>query len=232
MHALPYSEEAGLSDFHPKVLEDKRVIIYEQAGFGVPCRLELITRSLKAINQRSATFEPSPIALDKVVEEPLAGYLEKRQSRRGNDRNNEHFRPIGNGTVIDHIPPELSQRIAFALKRDGLLSEGVKGILWDVGSKDMGKKEIFLMEGIHLPENIMLGIGAIAPSVTFNIIKNGIFTKLRVKDGSRIEGVGVCPNKACVTNVEPEASSRFIHEKGMIRCHYCEKFFSSHEIMA
>jgi aspartate carbamoyltransferase regulatory subunit len=95
----------------------------------------------------------------------------------------------------------------------------------------MGKKEIFLMEGIHLSEEVMLSLGAIAPSITFNIIRNGTFTKMRIKNAERVEGVGFCPNSACVTKFEPEAKTRFIHESGLVRCHYCEQILSPHEIM-
>ncbi len=86
------------------------------------------------------------------------------------------------GTVIDHIKAGNAIKVLEALripKRKYTIS-----ILINVPSKQLGRKDIIKIEGIHLePEKVAKKIRKLAPKATINLISNKrVKVKVRIKE--------------------------------------------------
>ncbi len=79
--------------------------------------------------------------------------------------------PIGNGTVIDHIPAGQALNVLKILGIDRT-TEATISVLMNVTSKRSGKKDIVKVEDRELEEDEVNKISLIAPGATINIIRN------------------------------------------------------------
>src|SRR3989339_232366 len=164
-----------------------------------------------------------------ITKMKLDKYMEERKSKK---TVHKYFMPINNGTVIDHIPRGLGIKIREFLINKKLVGDiGVKHIIEDVPSKKQRLKNVLVLEDIFIPKETIAAISSFAPTITFNIIKNNIFQKIKIKNPSMISGIGRCPNENCITNHDGEASSKFTHHNDNLYCYYCEKEFEQREII-
>ncbi len=141
-------------------------------------------------------------------------------------------RKIENGSVIDHITGGKGLQVARILD---LNNEDKAVVLINVDSKKLGNKDIVKIENKFLDDNEVNKIALISPNATLNIIRNrNIIEKKSVALPDKIEKIVKCPNKNCITNTNEPIETKFFVEKKepiWLRCFYCERLFSSQEIL-
>jgi len=134
--------------------------------------------------------------------------------------------PIGNGTVIDHIPPGQALNVLKILGIDRT-TEATISVLMNVSSRRSGKKDIVKVEDRELKEEEVNKIPLIAPGATINIIRDRrVVEKYTVDMPDLIVGVVRCPNPSCISNTsEPIKSQILVKSKNpvVLRCVYCEQ---------
>ncbi len=129
---------------------------------------------------------------------------------------------IKDGIVIDHITAGNGMRLYSLLELDKL--ECTVAIIKNVGSKQMGKKDIIKIDAdIELNTDIL---GYVDPDVTVNIIKEGkIVNKYSVSLPETLKNVISCKNPRCISSCEQEFDQIFTltdKETRTYRCLYCE----------
>ena len=133
---------------------------------------------------------------------------------------------IGNGTVIDHIPPGQALNVLKILGIDRT-TEATISVLMNVSSRRSGKKDIVKVEDRELKEEEVNKISLIAPGATINIIRDRrVVEKYTVDMPDLIVGVVRCPNPSCISNTsEPIKSQILVKSKNpvVLRCVYCEQ---------
>ncbi|MBS0624426.1 MAG: aspartate carbamoyltransferase regulatory subunit [Verrucomicrobia bacterium] len=139
---------------------------------------------------------------------------------------------IKEGTVIDHIAAGQALKIVRLLKLNAHEHQVTLGLNLKSGS--MGLKDIIKVENMHLNERQAAQIAVFSPSATVNVIENyKVSKKFRVELPRDIAGILVCPNRQCVTHVEPVSSVFIVQENNsrvVLRCRFCEKSFSRDEL--
>ena len=129
---------------------------------------------------------------------------------------------IRNGIVIDHITAGKAMQLYQILKLDKV--DASVALLNNVSSGKLGRKDIIKIDTLlELDWDL---IGYVDPSITVNIIKDGVrVEKRQLKLPEVIRGVVKCKNPRCITSVEQE----IVHEfkltdpvKKVYRCIYCE----------
>ena len=130
---------------------------------------------------------------------------------------------IRNGIVIDHITAGKAMQLYQILKLDKV--DASVALLNNVSSGKLGRKDIIKIDTLlELDWDL---IGYVDPSITVNIIKDGVrVEKRQLKLPEVIRGVVKCKNPRCITSVERE----IVHEfkltdpvKKVYRCIYCEQ---------
>lgn len=139
---------------------------------------------------------------------------------------------IREGTVIDHIPSDMTFKIVEILKLDSV--KEIISVAANLDSKRTGKKGIIKIGGRFLGEDEVNKIALLAPIATLNIIKDfKVVEKNKLTIPKTVEGFVKCFNPNCVTNHE-EIKTKFhvVSEKPLkIRCHYCERAMGSNDIV-
>ncbi|UEC43944.1 MAG: Aspartate carbamoyltransferase regulatory chain [Methanothrix sp.] len=134
--------------------------------------------------------------------------------------------PIGNGTVIDHIPAGQALNVLKILGIDRT-TEATISVLMNVASRRSGRKDIVKVEDRELREEEVNRISLIAPGATINIIRDRKVVEKRTVDmPDQIVGVLRCPNPSCISNTnEPIRSQLLVKSKNpvILRCVYCEQ---------
>ena len=129
---------------------------------------------------------------------------------------------IKNGIVIDHITAGLGMELYSLLKLDTLDCSVVIGK--NVGSRQMGKKDIIKIDG-EVDINLEV-IGYISPDSTVNVIKNGeIAGKSHIAPPEKLVDIIKCKNPRCITTTEQDIHHVFLlsnAQKREYRCRYCE----------
>lgn len=133
---------------------------------------------------------------------------------------------LRNGTVIDHIPSDRLFQVMSILHLEKIKSPMMIG--YNVGSVKMKgqNKSIIKVADRYFSDQELDQLSVIVPNVTLNVIKEyEVCEKRKVVIPDKLIGVVECANPQCITNHEP-MTTRFKvidKEKGIIRCHYCEK---------
>jgi len=138
---------------------------------------------------------------------------------------------IKDGTVIDHIPREKALEVLriIGIQEDHFTTVGI-----NLGSTKYGKKDVIKFENKFLDEKDFDKIALIAPTATFNVIKDSkVVKKTRVKLPNEIIGLAKCSNPNCITNNEYVMTKfKVINEIPLkLKCHYCEKVISNEDIV-
>jgi aspartate carbamoyltransferase regulatory subunit len=133
---------------------------------------------------------------------------------------------LRNGTVIDHIPSDKLFKVMTLLHLDRLKSQMIFG--YNVGSLRMKDrtKSIIKVSDRYFSSQELNQLSVICPNVTLNVIHEyEVVEKRQVVMPDELHGIMKCANPKCITNHEPmETRFKVIDkEKGVIRCHYCEK---------
>lgn len=141
---------------------------------------------------------------------------------------------IRNGTVIDHIP---SGRALAVLRVLGIRGqEGYRiALVMNVESSKMGRKDILKIEERAIQEREAELITLIAPEATINIIKDyEVVEKRKQRVPDRISGLLRCSNPLCITNNDPEATTKFrtINKSPIeLVCEYCDTKMTEQEVL-
>lgn len=138
---------------------------------------------------------------------------------------------IKDGTVIDHIPSDVTLKVADILDLEGIKS--IISIATNLASKTMGKKGIIKIGGKDLTKEETDKIALIAPDATVNIIQNyDVKKKIKVAIPSIVNKIIKCSNPNCITNNEKVMTMFYVLNKNplKVRCHYCERDMEKEDI--
>jgi len=224
MHALPIDQT--VEEIAHDIMNDSRVVAYEQAWFGVPCRMAILQMILNNL-QEYVSFNPAKNTI--IQEEKNLSLTEALKKTR--NKQHEHFIPLECGTVIDHLEPGAGIIIRMMLKR----TASVDNDIIIVENKNP-LKDMLALKGIFLTEKTMIDIAGLSPRATFNVMREGRFKKIRIIQPKQvISGIGTCLNTHCVTQSgEPGITSRFINtsqNSHPFECDYCGQHFTLAEIL-
>ena len=131
---------------------------------------------------------------------------------------------IKDGTVIDHIPSNKLLAVVSLLHLENVSSPVTVG--YNLKSRKMGKKSLIKIADRYFTDEEINQLAVVAPNVTLCIIKNyDVVEKKQVKMPDELSGIVRCHNPKCITNNEPMRTLFHVvdKEKGIIKCHYCEK---------
>lgn len=230
MHPLPHA-----NGFQPELTNDevdKRIVMYKQSWYGIPTRMYLLDKGYKNRFKKESPLLSLPSGdMKTILESDLEEYLLKK---KGKNEKRDIFKPISNGTVIDHLPSDFGDKIRYVLEKARMFNfDSILHTIEDIPSKSMGKKDVLVLQGVFLPEKMMVSIASFfSNEVTFNVIKDGRFKKMVLDKPGRIENIGECPNQNCITRHDPEAFSIFLRSGGgNVECHYCGRSFEKGEIL-
>lgn len=131
---------------------------------------------------------------------------------------------LENGTVIDHIPPGKTMAVVNLLGVNNIHSTIMVGA--NLISKKMGRKSIIKIADKFFTDEELNKLSVVAPDVTLCIIRNfEVVEKRPVVMPRELRNIVKCANPKCITNNEPMPTLFNVidKEKGLIKCHYCEK---------
>ena len=129
-----------------------------------------------------------------------------------------------NGTVIDHIPADKLFEVVNLLDISSMSTNVTIGNNLD--SKKLGKKGLIKVSDKYFTDEEVSRISLVAPNVVLNTIQDyRVVDKREVKMPSLLRNIVKCSNPNCITNNEPTGTIFHLVncEKGILKCHYCEK---------
>lgn len=136
---------------------------------------------------------------------------------------------IEQGTVIDHIPAGQGIKILRFLKLADASKRLTIGLNLPTGH--LGAKDLIKVAETVFTEEQANQLALFAPTATINVIENyAVVRKFQVAQPEAIFGVFSCPNSNCITHNEHVASHFYVrqaHNQLKLKCHYCEKSFST-----
>jgi aspartate carbamoyltransferase regulatory subunit len=131
---------------------------------------------------------------------------------------------LENGTVIDHIPTDKLFTIVSLL---GLKNSDLNITIGNnLPSKKLGKKGLIKVADRFFSDEEISRLSVVAPNVQLNVIRNyEVVEKKQVIMPDVVKGIVKCGNPKCITNNEPMTTIFHVvsKEKGILKCHYCEK---------
>ena len=139
--------------------------------------------------------------------------------------------PIKNGTVIDHITAGKALQVAEILNIPNSEREIMIGV--NLISRKMGKKDIIKIENRELSKEEAGSIALISPTATLIVIRDyKVINKFGIDIPEEIHQHVICPNTACITNIEAVETRFELAGKTPIevRCSYCEKKYFIDEV--
>jgi aspartate carbamoyltransferase regulatory subunit len=136
---------------------------------------------------------------------------------------------IANGTVIDHIPSDMTLKVAALLASDG--DQVFIGV--NLRSTRIGRKGVVKISGREIAGKAASSLALIAPSASICIIRDyTVVAKHQVPTPAVFEDIAKCANPNCVTNHE-RWGTRFAvvaQEPLAVRCLYCERTFAATDL--
>lgn len=140
-----------------------------------------------------------------------------------------HVEAIADGTVVDHLPPAVTLKVAELL---GTAHDQVfVGI--NLRSARLGRKGVVKIAGRELDQRTLSCLALIAPGATVSIIRGyAVVRKFPVPVPERFVQVARCANPNCVTNHEqwPTRFDVVAPQPLVVRCWYCERSFAAAEL--
>jgi len=131
---------------------------------------------------------------------------------------------LENGRVIDHIPSEKLFDVVSLLGLQQMSNNITIG--FNLHSKKLGSKGIIKIADKFFCDEEINRIAVVAPNVKLNIIRDyEVVEKRATQLPDELNGIVKCPNLKCITNNEPMPTLFHVidKEKGILKCHYCEK---------
>jgi len=138
---------------------------------------------------------------------------------------------IKNGTVIDHIPPELLFKVVSLLQLDNIKNRLTIGN--NLNSKKMERKGIIKVSDRYYADEEISRIALIAPLAKINVIREfEVVEKKVLSPPDSFSGIVKCPNPKCITNNEPMKTRFDVIKKNpiLLKCQYCEREIQQQDI--
>ena len=136
---------------------------------------------------------------------------------------------IANGTVIDHIPPTATLKVAQLIA--GSSDQVFVGM--NLRSARSGRKGVVKIANRELDPRTSSCLALIAPEATVSIIRGyDVVDKFPVPVPERFDGVAKCANPNCVTTHE-RWTTRFLvvgRQPLTVRCYFCERTFAGADL--
>lgn len=141
-----------------------------------------------------------------------------------NEKKELQVAALENGTVIDHIPSDKLFTVVSLLNLKDMDSNITIG--YNLESKKLGKKGIIKIADKFFTDEEINRISVVASNIRLNIIRNyAVVEKKEAIMPDELKGIVKCNNPKCITNNEPMQTWFHVtdKEKGLLKCHYCEK---------
>lgn len=141
-----------------------------------------------------------------------------------NEKKELQVAALENGTVIDHIPSDKLFTVVSLLNLKDMDSNITIG--YNLESKKLGKKGIIKIADKFFTDEEINRISVVASNIKLNIIRNyAVVEKKEAIMPDELKGIVKCNNPKCITNNEPMQTWFHVtdKEKGLLKCHYCEK---------
>lgn len=141
-----------------------------------------------------------------------------------NEKKELQVAALENGTVIDHIPSDKLFTVVSLLNLKDMDSNITIG--YNLESKKLGKKGIIKIADKFFTDEEINRISVVASNIKLNVIRNyAVVEKKETIMPDELKGIVKCNNPKCITNNEPMQTWFHVtdKEKGLLKCHYCEK---------
>ena len=141
-----------------------------------------------------------------------------------NEKKELQVAALENGTVIDHIPSDKLFTVVSLLNLKDMDSNITIG--YNLDSKKLGMKGIIKIADKFFTDEEINRISVVAPNIKLNVIRNyAVVEKKEAIMPDELKGIVKCNNPKCITNNEPMQTWFHVtdKEKGLLKCHYCEK---------
>lgn len=141
-----------------------------------------------------------------------------------NEKKELQVAALENGTVIDHIPSDKLFTVVSLLNLKDMDSNITIG--YNLESKKLGKKGIIKIADKFFTDEEINRISVVASNIKLNVIRNyAVVEKKEAIMPNELKGIVKCNNPKCITNNEPMQTWFHVtdKEKGLLKCHYCEK---------
>lgn len=136
---------------------------------------------------------------------------------------------IEHGTVIDHIPSEVTLRVAELISERG--DQIFIGI--NLRSGKVGLKGVVKIANKELTADVLSRLALLAPRATMVLIRDyQVVEKRPIPVPAAFRAIARCPNTNCVTNHERWPTEfHVLGERPLhVRCHHCERDFPADEL--
>lgn len=139
---------------------------------------------------------------------------------------------IKEGTVIDHIG---AGKALLLLQLLNLATEE-RQVTLGINLPSMSRriKDIIKVEEYELNGEELHKVAVLAPHASINIIRDyQVYKKFQVEIPEQVSGIFSCPNRSCITHMEPMSTVFTVKKfrQGIqLQCRYCTKQFSHEEI--
>ena len=141
-----------------------------------------------------------------------------------NEKKELQVAALENGTVIDHIPSDKLFTVVSLLNLKDMDSNITIG--YNLESKKLGNKGIIKIADKFFTDEEINRISVVASNIKLNVIRNyAVVEKKEAIMPDELKGIVKCNNPKCITNNEPMQTWFHVtdKEKGLLKCHYCEK---------
>lgn len=141
-----------------------------------------------------------------------------------NEKKELQVAALENGTVIDHIPSDKLFTVVSLLNLKDMDSNITIG--YNLESKKLSKKGIIKIADKFFTDEEINRISVVASNIKLNVIRNyAVVEKKEAIMPDELKGIVKCNNPKCITNNEPMQTWFHVtdKEKGLLKCHYCEK---------
>ena len=141
-----------------------------------------------------------------------------------NEKKELQVAALENGTVIDHIPSDKLFTVVSLLNIKDMDSNVTIG--YNLESKKLRKKGIIKIADKFFTDEEINRISVVASNIKLNVIRNyAVVEKKEAIMPDDLKGIVKCNNPKCITNNEPMQTWFHVtdKEKGLLKCHYCEK---------
>ncbi|HSU72759.1 MAG TPA: aspartate carbamoyltransferase [Candidatus Binatia bacterium] len=227
LHPLP------IDAAHPEIVKTfdrecpQHAYYFQQAANGLPVRQVLLAAVTGSIGN---DFRGKPYQQPLFTDTNALVSLPFSAKKREYDSKDYTIKPVHTGTVIDHIPDQLSWTLAHQLGLDSKdrFARGRTAHATGLSSKTLKTKDVLMIYGYELSEADSRIVAMVAPGVTINTIRNGeVVAKYKTQLPDKIQGILECVNERCVSNdAREDAPSVFYvtqrEPTAELSCHYCD----------
>lgn len=234
MHAQPLDGERPMID--PELWNHPQVIMDFQATVGIPTRVAIFLTCWEGRHEHMPLFQVPPIEpLEVLAEETIEAHRQRLLAKRGDSQRS--INPIDRGMVLDRLDKGSGSFIDTLLDRSGVYGrQGSTAIIAkNKPSSDFGRKDIIFLEDEFVPNETLAALTLRAPNLRVIALRDNVYRKMVFDIPPAVKGIFICPNKACITNVDPEAES-FLEvvrrgEKIYLHCPSCRHRFKSSQVI-